>query len=166
MKNHIFTNIFIVKSTYLQIFLLICTGVVKALENHKTYILLQQLNIYILLYELQLKIHPSVDFLIFIFSESPLHGGSYGAQILAVNQNLTWVLFWWVAYTCGACVTVFVLPGCIRGCTCGKVSGQWSGGYCKSVGESNARYSVSRLSSPVKIDLTSGMTLHAITFSI
>ena len=48
--------------------------------------------------------------------------------------------------------------------------GQWSGGYCLSVGESNARYSASRLSSPrfcrVKIDLSSGMTLHAITFSI
>ena len=48
--------------------------------------------------------------------------------------------------------------------------GQWSGGYCLSVGESNARYSASRLSSPrfcrVKIYLTSGITLHPITFSI
>ena len=37
---------------------------------------------------------PSVDFFIFIFSESPLHSRSYGAGILAGNQNLTCGPFW------------------------------------------------------------------------
>ena len=39
---------------FLQIFLLICTiGVIKAIKIHKIYVLLQQLKIWILLYELQ-----------------------------------------------------------------------------------------------------------------
>ena len=33
-------------------------------------------------------------FLIFVFSESLHHGGSYAAGILAGNQNLTCVPFW------------------------------------------------------------------------
>ena len=52
-KLHFFSN-FTVLSTFWQIFLLICTiGVNKDIKIYKKYLLLPQLKIWILLYELQ-----------------------------------------------------------------------------------------------------------------